>query len=532
MTMKNKRAAIYARFSSDRQNDKSCRDQIDIASIWAERNGFEVVETYQDAAISGASMHNRQALTGLIIDAKEGKFDTVICEALDRLSRDQADLAGIRKTLIFHNVTIHTVQDGEVGTIHIGIKGLMGELYLADLAQKTKRGLQAVVNDGRQAGGKSYGYDSIGTGESVVNEEQAEVVRRIFREYAAGQTPREIARDLNADAIPSPRGGKWNASTINGSRQRQNGILQNRLYAGQIVWNRQRFIKDPSTGKRVSRVNPESEWIIKEAPDLQIIDDELWQTVITLKASKSRGAVTHVRKPKHVFTGLIKCGCCGGSYTIFTTNRLMCAGNRERGDCDNKRTITRQHIERRVLVALHNHLADPELIAEYVRVYHEERKRLQKSSRGNIQSKQKQLQAITAEIDRGVDLLLKGLAPESLGAKLKQMEVEKKQLVVEIAQQQKSIDPISIHPASAAKYKKIVENLQAYMDDVESGQNKDDLFAEVRKLIDKIVLTPRTGKVDIEVHGQLASLLSIQNDPNCIGSMVAGAGFEPTTFGL
>lgn len=532
MIKKMKRAAIYARFSSDRQNDKSCRDQIELASIWAERNGFEVVDSYQDAAISGASTHNRPALAELMKDAQAGKFDTVICEALDRLSRDQADLAQIRKTLNFYGVGIHTVQDGEVGTIHIGIKGLMGELYLADLAQKTKRGMQAVVNEGRQAGGKSYGYDKTGTGELAVNAEQAEVIQRIFNEYESGKTPREIARDLNADRVPSPRGGKWNASTITGSRQRQNGILQNRLYIGQIVWNRQRFIKDPSTGKRVSRVNPESEWIIHDAPDLRIIDDELWQTVNEIKERKSHGPIIHARKPKSVFSGLIKCACCGASYTVFSTGRLVCAGNRERGDCDNKRTVTRAHIERRVLAALHKHLADPELIAEYVKVYHDERKKLQRANRSNTQQKQKQINALAKEIDRGVDLLLKGLAPDTLAVKIKQMEVEKKQLEEDLTREKEKIDPVSIHPAAAEKYKKIVANLQAYMEDIEQGEARDALFAEVRKLVDKIVITPKPGKVGIEVHGQLAALLSIQDEPKCMGSLVAGARFELTTFGL
>jgi DNA invertase Pin-like site-specific DNA recombinase len=506
-----KKAAIYARFSSDRQNDKSCRDQIELASIWAQRQGFEVVESYEDAAISGASVHNRPALARLMHDAQQSAFDTVICEALDRLSRDQADLANIRKTLAFHNVSIHTLQDGEVGTIHIGIKGLMGELYLADLAQKTKRGMQAIVKEGKQAGGKSYGY--INAGELEINPTEAEVVQRIFTEYAQGKTPREIAYGLNEDAIPSPRGGKWNASTINGSRQRQNGILQNRLYIGQIVWNRQRFIKNPETGKRVSRVNPEGEWVIQDAPHLRIIEDDLWQTVTALKKHKSLGPIKYARKPKHVFSGLIKCGCCGASYTVFSSGRLVCAGNRERGDCDNKRTVTRSHIEKRVLKALQNHLAEPELIAEYVKAYQEERKKLQQAERGNAKQKQKQIALLKDEIKRGVDLLLKGLAPDSVAIEIKKKEIELKKLEEEM--QDVAISPVEIHPAAAEKYKRIVENLHEHMD--------SDVFAEVRKLIDKIVVTPKGRELDIVVHGQLAALLSIQDNPQCMGLVVAGA---------
>lgn len=131
-----KRAVIYARFSSDRQNEKSCQDQIDLCSAWAISQGFMIVDTYQDNAVSGASTVNRPGLAKLLYDASQNKFDLVISEALDRISRDQADLGQIRKHLSFQDVGIYTVQDGEVGAIHVGIKGLMGELYLADLAQK------------------------------------------------------------------------------------------------------------------------------------------------------------------------------------------------------------------------------------------------------------------------------------------------------------------------------------------------------------------------------------------------------------
>jgi len=100
---------------------------------------------------------------------------------------------------------------------------------------------------------------------------------RIFKEYADGMAPRQIATRLNREGVPSPRGGQWNASTINGNRLRRNGILNNELYAGRITYNRQRFLKDPETGKRIARLNPEREWVTREVDGLRIIDDELWQ---------------------------------------------------------------------------------------------------------------------------------------------------------------------------------------------------------------------------------------------------------------
>jgi hypothetical protein len=82
------------------------------------------------------------------------------------------------------------------------------------------------------------------TGERTVNEAEAAIVVRIFRNYAAGA----IAWGLNRDGIPGPFGHAWGPSTIHGNPKRGNGILNNELYIGRLVWNRQRFIKDPETG--------------------------------------------------------------------------------------------------------------------------------------------------------------------------------------------------------------------------------------------------------------------------------------------
>ena len=79
---------------------------------------------------------------------------------------------------------------------------------------------------------------------------------------------------LNDEGVAGPRGAAWGRRTINGNRQRGTGILNNELYVGRLVWNRLRYIKDPETGKRVSRLNPADAWISKEVPELRIIDQD------------------------------------------------------------------------------------------------------------------------------------------------------------------------------------------------------------------------------------------------------------------
>ena len=535
------RAAIYARFSSDQQNERSCADQITWCEAWAKRQGLTVVSDFADEGISGASAVNRPQLEAMLHNARAGRFDVLVCEDLDRLARRQADLHRVRDELTFHGIRIMTVSDGNITAMHAGIKGLMSEMYLTDLGNKTRRGLQARVADGASGGGLSYGYRAVPgqPGKHEINEREAEVVRRIFADYVAGATPREIATALNAEGIASPRGGKWNSSTLNGSRSRANGVLQNRLYIGEIVWNRQRFIKDPATGKRVSRPNPESEWQRGEAPHLAIVDRTVFGLSVARKLERSADRGPIAAKARHILSGLTKCGCCGASYTVIGAGRIGCSGNRERGDCDNNRTVTRAHVEDRVLAALDSYLADPDMIAAYVAQYHETRRELlatKRDQRGSIEQRSNELKQT---IEKLVDLIVEGRAPDAVIDRLRKLEAERADLLEQLEALQPQMEPITVHPSSAEKYRRIIKELRLHLDGIRDGHPRDFLFDTLRGMIDKVVITPTTKNqpVDVQVHGLLAELLVDKkgtplNAGAFRGALVAGAGFEPATFRL
>ena len=207
-------AAIYARYSTDMQSVASIDDQVHQCGKLIATRGWAKGPVYSDAAISGAS-HHRPGYQKMILDAKAGKFDVLVSEGLDRLSRDQADTATLYKELAFREIPVFTVAEGEITEMHVGLKGTMSALFLKDLAQKTRRGLEGRVRAGKSAGGNSYGYKVVrqlkadGTltkGEREIDERQAGIVRRIFTDYAAGKSPRAIAAALNAEGVPSPRG--------------------------------------------------------------------------------------------------------------------------------------------------------------------------------------------------------------------------------------------------------------------------------------------------------------------------------------
>lgn len=312
-----KRAAIYARFSTDLQDERSIEDQLTLCRKYAEREGLNVVAAFDDRARSGGSILGRDGLLGLMDSAREHAFDVVVVEALDRLSRDMEDLAGIHKRLSFLGIEIRAVHEGVVNTVLVGLRGLVGQLYREDNAHKVRRGQAGRVGQGLNAGGLTYGYSSVpgDRGKRMIVEAEAAIVRRIFREYVDGRTPRDIAHDLNADRIPPPRGRAWNASTINGNMQPGTGLLNNELYAGRLVWNKVRMLKDPDTGKRISRPNPESEWQATNVSDLAIVPRDLFE--LAQKRKKMRGAAhpNQQRQPRHMLSGLLRCGVCGAGMS-------------------------------------------------------------------------------------------------------------------------------------------------------------------------------------------------------------------------
>ena len=157
----------------------------------------------------------------------------------------------------------------------------MNALFLKDLADKVRRGLGGRVALGKSGGGNSFGYDVVKRlgsdgqplrGDRRINEAEADVIRRIFRDYDVCKSPKKIAFELNAEGIAGPAGREWGFSSMLGRPKRGNGILNNELYIGRIVWNRQRFIKDAETGKRGSRLNPRDEWVVQEVQERRIID--------------------------------------------------------------------------------------------------------------------------------------------------------------------------------------------------------------------------------------------------------------------
>jgi DNA invertase Pin-like site-specific DNA recombinase len=420
------RAVIYARYSSDLQSDASIEDQVRLAKERISREGWRLLSTYSDRAQSGASAL-RVGYQKLLEDARGGKFDIVVAEALDRLTRDQEDVAALYKHLSFAGVKLITIAEGEITELHVGLKGTMNALFLKDLAQKVRRGLRGRVEAGRSGGGNCYGYDVVreydAHGEPIhggrtINTVEAEVVRRIFREFAAGKSPRRIAFALNAEAIQAPGGAGWGASTINGNAARGTGILNNELYIGRLVWNRLRYIKDPRTGKRISRLNAESDQVIHDAAALRIVEQKLWDAAKARQQAIAKDTRPDCReekpfwartRPKYMFSGLMRCGVCGGAYSKISANLFGRATARNKGTCGNRLNIRRDVLEATVLDGLKHRLMDPDLYKVFIDEFIRETNRLRSTESSKGDKAKADLAAIERRLKKIVDAIADGV---------------------------------------------------------------------------------------------------------------------------
>jgi len=244
------RAAIYARFSSDEQRPQSIDDQVVTGRRVCDANNWTVVKVYADAAVTGATA-NRPGYQELLTDLDRGVFDVVVVEALDRLSRNLADVATFHNRLAFRGAKLFAADHGEITGLMVGMLGTMAQAYLDDLKHKTKRGLRGKILAGLSAASRGYGYgiDPNVKGGRRIIEAEAEVVHRIFKMYADGASPRAIAAALNAEGTPGPGGRPWIDTTIRGQVERGTGLLNNPAYVGRLEWNRCTYKRNPATGK-------------------------------------------------------------------------------------------------------------------------------------------------------------------------------------------------------------------------------------------------------------------------------------------
>lgn len=513
------RTLIYARYSSTLQNPRSIEDQLAACRARAQAEGWSVIGEFFDRAISGAAgidESQRPGLAAMLERLTRGDIDQVLTESTDRIARHQGDAFAVRELIEHAGARLFTLMDGEVDDITGTIKSLFDARTRKDLAQRVRRGHRGVIAQGRSASGVAFGYRRVAKmdarGEPVrglreVDPDKAEIVRRIFRDYAAGLSARQIAGALNREGIPAPRGGIWRASTIAGHRQEALGILSNPIYIGRLLYGRTESVIDPRTRRRRTR-KASGEVASAAAPHLRIIDDALWQQVQEQLEARSSGPAERQRRPRHLLSRLGQCGVCGGSWIVTRADYFGCASVIDGNACTNRRLIRKDEYERRVLADLQAQLLAPDVIEAYLAEYRAEHTRRTRAAA----RERAQLERRAAEAERKVANLVAAIAAGgSAFAEVRSALAAAKAEAAEARRQLASLAAlpmIALHPGLAQQYRAAVQQLHRELADEET---RKEAAPQLRRLIARIVVTPSAGRrgVEIEVIRHLDEVLAL-----------------------
>ena len=609
-----RKAVAYVRRSTDRQ-DQSIGDQRRAIETYAEQHGFEVVEWYQDDAISGTSVDARRAFKRMGADAQApGRaWRHVLVYDVSRFSRGDLDEAGylrhqFRQAGVEVVYVAENLTGGEADDLVVGVKQWMAQKFVKDLSKITIRGQVTHSESGAWCGGTPpYGYDLVyqdstgrpyqqvrwlETGDKEVYDpdgrlvrivprgerltaskrdvakmvpstpERVAVIRRIFHACVdLGQGHKSIAIELNRDGIPSPRDGNWSANThAKWSLGTIRSILRNPAYRGDTAWNRRTFAKfhrlqggavveRPRVEADKPRQNPESDWIIVPNTHEPLVPPPTFDRAQELMQGRARNigpkngrAGSGLRSP-FLLSGLVTCARCGQAYQGRTINSTKhrkdgskiktlyyaCGGWVMKGAsaCE-KFLIRKEPLEGLLMETIQSRLQS--LLAgegeKILREYIEEELAAQgQDPRRELTT----IRARIAEIDQKANVLLESLSADTKGfvdAKLRDLGSERRKL-------QNRREALETAPYDLIDAEAVLRGGLAALHNLprllESG-SLEERKEFVRAFVAGVAVVPNEARLELLMHRLPATGLPRPGNSTC--GMVAGAGFEPATFGL
>ncbi len=285
-----KKGVIYARYSSDKQNEQSIAGQVDVCTKWAKNNDIDIINVYHDEALTGKT-DRRPGFQQMIKDSKNGKFDYIIVYKLDRFARNRYDSAIYKAQLKKYNVRImsamENIADGPEGIILESVLEGMAEYYSANLSQNVLRGMQQRAEQAKYLGGTiPLGYKIDEDKNYVIDESTACIVKRIYEMYADGFTKNEMCKELNSCGYKTSTGRAFTYDSLH-------RILTNPKYVGRYEY----------LGTSIENAVP------------RIIDDETFEKVQNRMKHNKRSPASAKSPVVFHLTGKLFCGKCGSNMT-------------------------------------------------------------------------------------------------------------------------------------------------------------------------------------------------------------------------
>lgn len=314
-----KKAVCYYRYSSASQTEQSIEGQQRVCREYAEKHGYEIIDEYIDRAITGKT-DNRPAFIKMIQESKNKEFEYVLVYKLDRFSRKRYHSVAYKYQLEQNGVKVisatEEISESAEGKVMTAILEAFAEMYSDDLSQKVKRGIKESILKGNFIGGHvPYGYKVIDK-KVYIDEDEAEILRKVFQDYADGKSQKDIIQDLNRRYIKTKNGTEWKKNSL------QN-IFANKKYIGEYT---------------------SKQGIVNNDLYPQIIEKELFLKVQEICKKNKHYAGGSRAKESYVLSGKTFCGYCGAkmvgtggtSKTGERHNYYACSKRWKGGKCEKK----------------------------------------------------------------------------------------------------------------------------------------------------------------------------------------------------
>ena len=320
MKKKKLRCYIYVRVSTSMQVDGySLEAQRDRLIKFAEFQGMEVVREYCDAGKSGKNISGRPEFSQMLQDVAEDRdgVDFVLVFKLSRFGRNAADVLNSLQYIQDFGVNLICVEDGidsskDSGKLTITVLSAVAEIERENILVQTMEGRKQKAREGKWNGGQApFGYDlDSKNGTLTVNQQEAEIVRIIFRKFAnEGMGAERICDYLNQHGYSKKKIRKNELNYF--ARSFIMKILDNPVYVGKIAYGRSATEKVKGSRDQYRRVKTD-EYLVVDGLHEAIIDKELWEAVrIRRKETGVKWNKTHSLEHEHILSGILRCPVCG-----------------------------------------------------------------------------------------------------------------------------------------------------------------------------------------------------------------------------
>ena len=488
------RAAIYARVSdkSQAEGDKtSISEQIADMEAYCEKKGLTITARYQDVGRGWSK--KRPEFQRMLDDAKQERFDTIVCWKSDRLSRGMFPAAALMEVIEPHQIQLEAVMDA-IDLKTFGLMAAIGKIELDNFRERASMGKRGSAKQGRMpVGAPPYGYRTGADGKPEIYEPEAEVVRRIFQMYVnEGMASSTICQEMTRDNVPLKNpGSRWHKAYVN-------AILRREVYKGSWHYGRARWVSTDS-GEKVY-AQPEDQWI--EVPFPPLVDLETWDQAQAIKKQRTQRSLRNT-KTFYLLQHLVTCGACGRLFACRThnSNYVNRNGNRSRKDrktpqrhyqcygmlndhlgCRKPASIRAERLEELVWSQVKGMIQDPRLMAEGIYSLDSQEDGTLAEQTANAEVA---LRKVLVEEERAIRLYVSGKITEN------QLDQQRRFITERLEAARARLDGLRARESIASEKRLLMENLVQWAGKL--GKGLDELPDEKRRdvlrlLVDQVVI--------------------------------------------